>query len=78
MAEKGVLFHEEVPLRTRKYIFEVKKSAKGDRYMVIREERKAKNKIRYDQIMLFNDHINEFSSLFEKAKKYLIVEGGKR
>lgn len=71
MAENGALFHEEIQLRTRKYIFEVKESAAGSKYITIREERQAKGGIRYDQIMVFDDHAAEFFNALEKVKRQM-------
>ena len=66
-----ILYHEEIPLRTRKYIFEVRKSTNGSKYLMLREERQAKGKVRYDQLMVFEDHFVKFFEAFDKAKRKL-------
>ena len=66
-----VLYHEEIPLRTRKYSFEIRESSDGSKYLSIREERQAKGKVRYDQLMAFEDHFDEFFKALDKARSKL-------
>ena len=51
--------------------FDVKKSEKGDKYLVISESSKVGEEYKHFRVMVFKEHIQEFNHALQEAVKVI-------
>lgn len=72
--EKKELFSETVSAGSRVYVFDVKESKEGTRYLVIRELRKTRDSNERYRVMIFQENLDTFCVGFQKALAFLGIE----
>ncbi|MCP4481527.1 MAG: PUR family DNA/RNA-binding protein [bacterium] len=66
------IYSDKIRLGRRTYFFDVKENATGERYLVITESKQNKDLgFRRDRIVVFSEHIEEFSTLFCELKNLM-------
>jgi hypothetical protein len=61
------IFSERVVAGSRTYFFDVKESEDGTRYLVISESRQTGSTFDHHCIMVFEEHMERFSEIFDQA-----------
>ncbi|MEW6347731.1 MAG: DUF3276 family protein [Thermodesulfobacteriota bacterium] len=67
------LFTETVAAGSRTYFFDVKETQDGVKYLVISELRGSGEKSRHERVMVFEEHLEAFSTGFQKALECLLL-----
>lgn len=65
--EENAVFSERVPAGRRIYFIDVKRSSKGDLYLVISERRRTEEGKVRDRIWVFKEDLDKFLRALEKA-----------
>ncbi len=73
--EENAVFSERVPAGRRIYFIDVKRSSKGDLYLVISERRRTEEGKVRDRIWVFREDLDKFLEALEKATR-VVREGG--
>jgi hypothetical protein len=73
---KQAQFTETVAAGSRTYLFDVKTSKTGTKYLTIHESRKNAQGKEPGRIMVFAENIESFARAFEKAVTFLSSESG--
>jgi len=73
--EENAIFSERVLAGRRVYFIDVKRSSKGDLYLVISERRRTEEGKVRDRIWVFKEDLDKFLEALEKATR-VVREGG--
>ena len=65
------VYSQEITVGRRTYLFDVKMTRDGSKYLTITEIAKTNSYPGRTQIMVFEDHLEEFLSTLEKAAEFL-------
>ncbi len=72
MGKKDELFTEKVIAGTRTYFLNVKKSVKGEKYLVIHELGRGEYDSNFEnRIIIFEEYIDKFEEGFKKAVEFI-------
>ena len=72
--ERTGLLTEKVTAGSRTYFFDVKQSKDGTKYLVISESRRKGSSHQHNRVMIFEEHLEEFSQGFDKALQFLGIK----
>jgi DNA-directed RNA polymerase specialized sigma24 family protein len=71
VTERTELFSEKVTAGSRTYFFDVKQSKDGTSYLVISESRPKGSDYEHHRVMIFEESLDAFCTVFEKATRFL-------
>jgi len=66
-----VLHGERMTLSNREYVFEVRRSAKGNRYLSVTEIHERNGKSRKETVAVFEDQMDEFMVAMNRAVSFI-------
>ena len=70
------IFSEMVKGGTRTFFFDVKKSSKGSKYLIITESRRVGSEFKQERVFIFDAQIEPFLGGLKKALKFMKEPGG--
>lgn len=65
------IFSEMVKGGSRTFFFDVKKSSKGSKYLIITESRKVGGEFKQERVFIFDDQLEPFLGGLKKALKFM-------
>lgn len=71
------IFSEKVKGGNRTFFFDVKRSSKGSKYLIITESRRVSGKFKQERVFVFDDHLEPFLEGLKKALKFMKGSEGK-
>ena len=73
--KKAELFAEKVGAGSRTYLFDVRESKDGSKYIVISESRHGERVHPRGRVIVFQEHLEAFNQAYKKAIAFLGVKG---
>ena len=61
------IYSDKITMGRRTYFFDIKKSEKGELYLVISESKKTGDVFEHHHLFVFEENINGFSEIFQKT-----------